>query len=264
MLIIQRPEVEAGEDEGNRQRFAIGPLEPGFGHTLGNTPAPHPAVVDPRRGGHPGPLRRRAPRVHHHPGREGGRHRHHLEPQGPGAAVRSRRAGHPAPRQARARRRHRRRHPDHRRRRGPEPRPAHRHRSTPRAASPSTSPSSRAAATCRPSATSGPSTIGVIPVDSIFSPVRRVAFSIEPTRVEQATNYDRLDPRDRDRRVDLAARGAGLGRRHAAQPGRPGRRPDRRARRASSSARWRRRQRRRPTSTCRSRSSTCPSGPATA
>jgi DNA-directed RNA polymerase subunit alpha len=36
------------------------------------------------------------------------------------------------------------------------------------------------------------STIGVIPVDSIFSPVRRVAFTVEPTRVEQATNYDRL------------------------------------------------------------------------
>ena len=36
------------------------------------------------------------------------------------------------------------------------------------------------------------STIGVIPVDSIFSPVRRVAFIVEPTRVEQSTNYDRL------------------------------------------------------------------------
>jgi DNA-directed RNA polymerase subunit alpha len=36
------------------------------------------------------------------------------------------------------------------------------------------------------------STIGVIPVDAIFSPVRRVAFSVEPTRVEQATNYDML------------------------------------------------------------------------
>src|SRR3954453_6299051 len=35
-------------------------------------------------------------------------------------------------------------------------------------------------------------TIGVIPVDSIFSPVRRVAFDVEPTRVEQDTNYDRL------------------------------------------------------------------------
>ena len=38
----------------------------------------------------------------------------------------------------------------------------------------------------------GSSTIGVIPVDSIFSPVRRVAFQIEPTRVEQSTAYDRL------------------------------------------------------------------------
>lgn len=36
------------------------------------------------------------------------------------------------------------------------------------------------------------STIGVIPVDSVYSPVRRVAFTIEPTRVEQSTNYDRL------------------------------------------------------------------------
>jgi DNA-directed RNA polymerase subunit alpha len=36
MLIIQRPTVEpVGEQEGDRQRFAIGPLEPGFGHTLG-------------------------------------------------------------------------------------------------------------------------------------------------------------------------------------------------------------------------------------
>jgi DNA-directed RNA polymerase subunit alpha len=35
-------------------------------------------------------------------------------------------------------------------------------------------------------------TIGVIPIDSIFSPVRRVAFEVEPTRVEMDTNYDRL------------------------------------------------------------------------
>jgi DNA-directed RNA polymerase subunit alpha len=35
-------------------------------------------------------------------------------------------------------------------------------------------------------------TIGVIPIDAIFAPVRRVTFSVEPTRVEQSTNYDRL------------------------------------------------------------------------
>jgi DNA-directed RNA polymerase subunit alpha len=38
MLVIQRPTVEAlGEDDAIRQRFAIGPLEPGFGHTIGNS-----------------------------------------------------------------------------------------------------------------------------------------------------------------------------------------------------------------------------------
>ena len=36
------------------------------------------------------------------------------------------------------------------------------------------------------------STIGVIPVDAIFSPVRRVAFTVEPVRVEQSTDFDRL------------------------------------------------------------------------
>jgi DNA-directed RNA polymerase subunit alpha len=35
-------------------------------------------------------------------------------------------------------------------------------------------------------------TIGVIPVDAIFTPVRRVTYTVEPTRVEQSTNYDRL------------------------------------------------------------------------
>lgn len=34
--------------------------------------------------------------------------------------------------------------------------------------------------------------IGVLPVDAIFSPVRRVNFNIENTRVGQVTNYERL------------------------------------------------------------------------
>ena len=34
--------------------------------------------------------------------------------------------------------------------------------------------------------------IGVIPIDAIFSPVRRVTYVVEHTRVEQMTNYDRL------------------------------------------------------------------------
>ncbi len=38
MLTIQRPTVEAvGEESGNLQSFAVGPLEPGFGYTIGNS-----------------------------------------------------------------------------------------------------------------------------------------------------------------------------------------------------------------------------------
>ena len=39
---------------------------------------------------------------------------------------------------------------------------------------------------------SGQSSIGVIPVDSIFSPVRKVAYRVENTQVGQMTNYDKL------------------------------------------------------------------------
>jgi len=49
-------------------------------------------------------------------------------------------------------------------------------------------------------------TIGVIPIDAVFSPIRRVSISVEPTRVDQSTDFDRLildietdgsiDPRD--------------------------------------------------------------------
>ena len=94
MLIIQRPAVEPlGEEEDNRQRFAIGPLEPGFGHTLGVSLRRTLFVVDPGRGGHPGPFRRRPARVHNFAGCERGHHRHHLELQGhrpPGRDVRAR------------------------------------------------------------------------------------------------------------------------------------------------------------------------------
>src|ERR1700709_1690547 len=38
MLVIQRPTVEPiGEEEANRQKFSVGPLEPGFGYTIGNS-----------------------------------------------------------------------------------------------------------------------------------------------------------------------------------------------------------------------------------
>lgn len=37
MLIVQRPQIETEEVAGNRTRFVVEPLEPGFGYTLGNT-----------------------------------------------------------------------------------------------------------------------------------------------------------------------------------------------------------------------------------
>jgi len=38
----------------------------------------------------------------------------------------------------------------------------------------------------------GQQAIGVIPVDSLFSPVRRVTYSVDNTRIGQRTDYDRL------------------------------------------------------------------------
>ena len=43
-----------------------------------------------------------------------------------------------------------------------------------------------------PAGTSEGLPIGVIPVDAVFSPVRRVNYRVEHTRVGQVTNYDRL------------------------------------------------------------------------
>ena len=43
-----------------------------------------------------------------------------------------------------------------------------------------------------PAATAPKEAIGAIPIDALFSPVKRVTYEVEPTRVEQMTNYDRL------------------------------------------------------------------------
>ncbi len=40
--------------------------------------------------------------------------------------------------------------------------------------------------------TKGDQIIGVIPVDALFSPVQRVRYKVEDTRIGQRTNYDRL------------------------------------------------------------------------
>jgi DNA-directed RNA polymerase subunit alpha len=192
MLVMQRPAVEAiGEETNNRQSFAVGPLEPGFGHTLGNSlrrtllsSIPGAAVVAVRfddalhefdtisgvaedvtdvilnikdivvtsQASEPVTLR--------------------LDVRGPATIT----AGdiecpadveilnkdlHIATLNAKA-----------------------------RLAIDLTVDQGRGYASSQREVETR--TIGVVPIDAIFSPVRRVSFDVEPTRVEQSTNYDRL------------------------------------------------------------------------
>ena len=191
MLIIQRPQVEAGEPEGNLQQFTIGPLEPGFGHTLGNSlrrtllssipgaavtqvhfdEALHEFDVIPGvkedvtdlilnvkdivlRCSAEEPVTLR------------------LDARGPGDVT-------AADIQITA---------------DVEILNPELHLATVNAkgrlAVDLTVEQGRGYLSAERNKRT--STIGLIPVDAIFSPVRRVAFSVEPTRVEQATNYDKL------------------------------------------------------------------------
>jgi DNA-directed RNA polymerase subunit alpha len=191
MLIIQRPEVEVGEADGNTQSFVISPLEPGFGHTLGNSlrrallsSIPGAAITQVRfdealhefdtiagvkedvtdiilnlkdvvlRCSSEEPVTLR------------------LDARGPGEVT----AG------------------DIQTTADVEILNPELHLATVNA-------KGRLAADLTVEQGRGylsadrnkrTSQIGVVPIDAIFSPVRRVAFSVEPTRVEQATNYDRL------------------------------------------------------------------------
>ncbi len=192
MLIIQRPTVEAiGEEEANRQRFAIGPLDPGFGHTLGNalrrtllSSIPGAAVTQVRfddalheftyltgvkedvsdiilnlkdlvltsEAEEPVTLR--------------------IDVRGPaevtGADLRTTADVVVL-------------NPD-----------LHLATVTAKGRLAMDVTVDRGKGYASADRSKQASTIGVIPVDAIFSPVRRVAFTVEPTRVEQSTDYDRL------------------------------------------------------------------------
>ena len=192
MLIIQRPTVEAiDEERHNRQRFAVGPLDPGFGHTLGNSlrrtllsSIPGAAVTQLRfdealhefdttngvkedvtdvllnlkdlllriEGDEPVVLR--------------------LDKKGPGDVT----AADFAPAA------------------GVEILNKDLHIATVNAkgalAIDVTVDKGRGYVSADRNKRSN--VIGVIPVDSIFSPVRRVTYTIEPVRVEQSTDFDRL------------------------------------------------------------------------
>ena len=192
MLVIQRPTVEAiDEAEGNLQRFAIGPLEPGFGHTIGNSirrtllsSIPGAAVTQVRfddalhefdtitgvaedvtdiilnlkdlvltvHSDEPVTLR--------------------LDSRGPAEVT----AADIQP------------HPDVEVLNGDLP--LANVNAKGRLAIDITVQKGRGYVAADRNNTS--TTIGVIPVDSIYSPVRRVAFEVLPTRVEQSTDFDRL------------------------------------------------------------------------
>jgi DNA-directed RNA polymerase subunit alpha len=192
MLVIQRPTVEAiDEAEGNLQRFAIGPLEPGFGHTIGNSirrtllsSIPGAAVTQVRfddalhefdtitgvaedvtdiilnlkdlvltvHSDEPVTLR--------------------LDSRGPAEVT----AADIQP------------HPDVEVLNGDLP--LANINAKGRLAVDITVQKGRGYVSADRNNTS--TTIGVIPVDSIYSPVRRVSFEVLPTRVEQSTDFDRL------------------------------------------------------------------------
>ena len=60
--------------------------------------------------------------------------------------------------------------------------------------------------------------IGLIPVDSLYSPVRKVSYKVENTREGQILDYDKLTLADRDQRRGDARRCARLCRAHPAGP----------------------------------------------
>ena len=192
MLIMQRPTVEPiGEEDANRQKFAIGPLEPGFGYTLGNSlrrtllsSIPGAAITQVNfdealhefdtiagvvedvtdiilnlkdivlRSHSEEPIALR------------------LDARGPGDVAA-----------------------------GDIQYPSDVECLNPELVIATMNAKGRLAADLTveqgrgyqsSTAGTGTSTIGVVPVDAIFSPVRRVAIEVEPTRVEQSTNFDRL------------------------------------------------------------------------
>jgi DNA-directed RNA polymerase subunit alpha len=192
MLVIQRPTVEAiGEPEADRQRFSIGPLEPGFGHTIGNSlrrtllsSIPGAAITQVRfddalhefdtlsgvaedvtdvilnlkdlvvRSHSDEPVTLR------------------LDVRGPASATAADLQSHADIEIL-----------------NPELHIATLNAKGRLAVDLTIERGRGSLSADRANASN---LIGVIPVDAIFSPVRRVAFEVEPTRVEQSTDYDRL------------------------------------------------------------------------
>ena len=192
MLVMQRPTVETvTEPEDNRQKFAIGPLEPGFGHTLGNSlrrallsSIPGAAVIRVRFDDalHEFDtitgvaedvtdiilnLKDLVLRCHSEEPVE-----LRIDQRGPGEVTGASLAVNPDVEVL-----------------NPEL-VITRLNDKARLAMDITVSQGRGYVSAETNKVD--STIGVIPIDSIFSPVRRVAYNVEPTRVEQSTEFDRL------------------------------------------------------------------------
>jgi DNA-directed RNA polymerase subunit alpha len=191
MLIIQRPEIEAGEADGNVQSFTISPLEPGFGHTLGNSlrrtllsSIPGAAVTQVRFDD----------ALHEFDVIKGVKedvtdvilNLKDLVLRCSSDEAVTLRLDKRGPAEVRA---------------GDIQTTADVEVLNPDLYLASVNPAGRIALDLTVEQGRGylsaernkrTTTIGVIPVDAIFSPVRRVSFSVEPTRVEQATNFDKL------------------------------------------------------------------------
>ena len=60
--------------------------------------------------------------------------------------------------------------------------------------------------------------IGLIPVDALFSPVRKVSYRVENTRVGQVTDYDSLSMRVETNGAVTPEDAVALGRAHPAGP----------------------------------------------
>ncbi len=204
---FQVPTISYEEISDNHGRFTIEPLDKGFGYTYGNSL--RRVLLSSLKGAAITSVRIEG--VAHEfstiPGLEGGRHRHRPQPRRRRAHAHGRRRGRdPAGRHGPRRGQRREGHRPARGRRDPQPGRAHRH------AEKKTklemyltigrgrgySPADENKSDDKP--------IGVIPIDSIFSPIRRAAYNVDSARVGQRTDFDKLQLEVETGRLDRARR----------------------------------------------------------
>ena len=193
MIELESPQIESVETEGSFfARYEASPLPAGLRRDPRERPEARSPLVAGGVGCHGHPDPRRLPRVQHDPRGQGGRHPDRPQPEeAPHEELRPGPPGPAAPREGGCR---------------GGPRCGHRGSAEVEIINPDlhvcTLDSDDVSLEMDLTVESGigylgadrtePLPIGVIPVDAIFSPVRRVNYSVENTRVGQMTNYDKL------------------------------------------------------------------------